>query len=108
MNLSARERVKRWWGLHIGQSYTHPDGHIELDFEGPAGINSRTDSDEVQQAKLARYEQRKAEQDHNASRMLGAGFLGLAAYWFAAEPVPLSHPIGTAATVALGFWMLRR
>lgn len=57
--LSPWQRIKRRLSL-LGGSYTHPDGHIELDFEGPAGIDSRDDSTELQSAKLAAYEQRQA------------------------------------------------
>uniref|UniRef100_A0A9E8CSX0 Uncharacterized protein n=1 Tax=Bosea sp. NBC_00436 TaxID=2969620 RepID=A0A9E8CSX0_9HYPH len=57
--LSPGQRIKRRLSL-LGGSYTHPDGHIELDFEGPAGIDGRNDSDELQAAKLAGYEQRQA------------------------------------------------
>jgi hypothetical protein len=56
-HLSAWQRIKRKISL-LGGSYVHPDGHIELDFEGPAGID-RNDSDEVQQAKLQSHENRQ-------------------------------------------------
>lgn len=57
--LSSWQRIKRRLALLRGH-YTHPDGHIELDFEGPAGIDSRNDSAELQATKLAAYEQRQA------------------------------------------------
>lgn len=58
-HLSPCQRVKRRVSL-LGGSYTHPDGHIELDFEAPAGIDGRNDSDELQRLKLASYERRQA------------------------------------------------
>lgn len=58
MYLSVWQRIKRRVGL-LGGSYTHPDGHIELDFEAPAGIDGRNDSEEVQAAKLQAYENKK-------------------------------------------------
>ena len=107
MELTAWQRIRRRLSL-MGGSYTHPDGHIELDFEEPAGINSRADSFEVQEAKLERWEQKKAARDRSSSHVAGAGFVGLGAYWFATEPIPMHHPIGTAMTVAFGLWLLRR
>lgn len=59
-HLSPWQRVRRRIAL-LGGSYTHPDGHIELDFEGPAGIDGRNDSSELQATKLARYERRQAD-----------------------------------------------
>jgi hypothetical protein len=58
MYLSPWQRIKRRVSL-LGGSYTHPDGHIELDFEAPAGIDSRNDSEEVQEAKLLAYERKR-------------------------------------------------
>jgi hypothetical protein len=57
-SLSWSQRIKRRISLW-GGSYTHPDGHIELDFEGPAGINGRSDSEKVQSDKLIAYETRQ-------------------------------------------------
>jgi hypothetical protein len=57
--LSSWQRIKRRLALLRGH-YAHPDGHIELDFEGPAGIDRRNDSSELQAAKLAAYEKRQA------------------------------------------------
>jgi hypothetical protein len=57
--LSPWQRIRRRLAL-LGGSYKHPDGHIELDFEGLAGIDSRNDSAELHAAKLAAYEQRQA------------------------------------------------
>jgi hypothetical protein len=56
--LSLSQRIKRRISLW-GGSYEHPDGHIELDFEEPAGIDSRTDSEKVQLEKLVAYEARQ-------------------------------------------------
>lgn len=56
--LSPWQRLVRKWKL-MGGSYTHPDGHIELDFEEPAGI-TRFDDEETQTRKLVAYEQRQA------------------------------------------------
>ena len=57
-NLSWQQRIKRKVSLW-GGSYKHPDGHLELDFESPAGINGRTDSDSLQTKKLIAYENRQ-------------------------------------------------
>jgi hypothetical protein len=56
--LSLSQRIKRRISLW-GDSYEHPDGHIELDFEGPAGIDGRTDGEKVQLEKLVAYETRQ-------------------------------------------------
>lgn len=58
-HLSPWQRVRRKVSLW-GGSYTHPDGHIELDFEGPAGIDGRHDSQEVQEARLDAWERKRS------------------------------------------------
>ncbi|MGE0235889.1 hypothetical protein [Methylocystis sp.] len=80
--LTLAQRVRRRIAL-LGGSYTHPDGQIELDFDEPAGIDIRNDSDEVQQAKLAAYERRKRA-DNQQVAMFVFGFLAgatLMHYW---------------------------
>ncbi len=52
--LSRLQRIKRRISL-LGGSYTHPDGTIELDIDAPAGVDPRTDSQEVIEEKFARY-----------------------------------------------------
>jgi hypothetical protein len=56
--LSFSQRIKRRVSLW-GGSYNHPDGHIELDFDEPAGIDGRTDSEKAQSDKLIAYETRQ-------------------------------------------------
>ncbi|MFG1278324.1 hypothetical protein [Xanthobacter autotrophicus] len=68
-HLTYRQRI--WRRLCLpGGSYKHPDGHIELDFDAPAEIDYRRDSQELQEAKLDAYEQRRA-----ASSALVAPFI---------------------------------
>ncbi|MCZ8107795.1 MAG: hypothetical protein O9972_59285 [Burkholderiales bacterium] len=74
-HLSPWQRIRRRVAL-LGGSYTHPDGHIELDFEGPAGIHGRNDSDEVQSAKLIAYEQRRAASSSKAWAFLAVVIVG--------------------------------
>jgi hypothetical protein len=57
-NLSWRQRIHRRVSL-LGGSYEHPDGHLELDFEEPAGIDGRNDSKQLQTQKLIAYEKRQ-------------------------------------------------
>jgi hypothetical protein len=57
-DLSWHQRIKRKVSLW-GGSYEHPDGHLELDFESPAGIDGRTDSESLQTKKLIAYENRQ-------------------------------------------------
>lgn len=53
-HLSIWQRIYRRIAL-LGGSYTHPDGTLELDFEEKAGIDPRSDSEEVQGRKLAAF-----------------------------------------------------
>jgi hypothetical protein len=58
-HLANGQRIKRRLSLFVQRSYTHPDGHIELNFEEPAGIN-REDDEETQEQKLLAYDREKA------------------------------------------------
>src|SRR5690349_6017366 len=78
-NLTFSQRVRRRLSLTFGSAYIHPDGGYELDFEAPAGIR-RSDSEEVQQEKLAAFERRKHERGVAWSRTVGSIVLGWAAY----------------------------
>jgi hypothetical protein len=74
MYLSPWQRIKRRVSL-LGGSYTHPDGHIELDFEVPAGIDGRNDSEEVQEAKLLAYENKRGINKLKATYLIIGGAL---------------------------------
>jgi hypothetical protein len=58
-HLTLWQRFRRRIAL-LGGSYTHPDGFIELDFEGPAEIDGRNDSDKLQETKLDNYHRRRS------------------------------------------------
>ena len=73
-HLSLWQRLKRRLSL-LGGSYTHPDGLIELDFEGPAGIDSRNDSDELQRAKLIAYENKQGIKKLKLTYLVAGGLL---------------------------------
>lgn len=78
--LTPLQRIHRRLSMFWQRAYTHPDGHIELDFEEPAGIDSRNDSDKVQEKKLARWEVLQAEKQGRIARISGALFVGLGIY----------------------------
>jgi len=107
-NLTFWQRVRRRLSLTFGSAYIHPDGGYELDFEAPAGIR-RSDSDEVQQEKLASYERRKHERGIAWSRTVGAAVLGWAAYTTADHiPGASDGALGLGVMVALGLYLLSR
>jgi hypothetical protein len=106
--LTPLQRAHRGLSLWFGSAYQHPDGKLELDFEAPAGINP-DDSEEIQRAKLARYEQRKHEGELARGRAAGALLIGFVVYKVAHRSEVLSpDAIGLGLMVAFGLYMLSR
>ena len=107
--LTPLQRLHRLWTFGTGSgAYTHPDGHIELDFEEAAGIDSRVDSEERQETLLVLYEQRKHQRELSGSRILGASILGMVAASLLNQlaGLPWGECAGYGVMVALGFYYL--
>lgn len=114
-NLSAGltfgQRLHRLWTFATGSgAYVHPDGHIELDFEEAAGIDSRVDSEERQETLLARYEERKHRREMSGARTVGAMVLGAVGTALLHQFAGLSWEEGAlyGASIAWGCHLLTR
>jgi hypothetical protein len=109
-DLTSGQRIHRLWTfLWGGGAYEHPDGHLELDFEEAAGIDSRNDPMHVQEDKLVAYERRKRQGDVSAGRIVGACMLGFVAYSFAGRVgVEGIDAAGWGVMTAFGLYLLTR
>lgn len=114
--LSLIQSIRRRFALS-GGSYTLPDGHIELDFEEPAGIDRRNDDLALQQAKLADYEERQARGQRDGLVFSAGMVAGLAFAWFIPSLPTLFPDVHWAVKAGLGvvawigvlalFWSVR-
>ena len=106
MKLTPWQRVKH--RLMWGGSYTHPDGYIEMDFDGVAGIN-RDDSEWERDAKFRVYQRRQAIRERDGAHLFGAGLIGLGTYFLASHlSFERWDAIGVAASMAVGAYFLSR
>jgi hypothetical protein len=107
-DLTLGQRCHRLWTfLCGGGAYEHPDGHLELDFEEAAGIDSRNDPMQVQEDKLVAYERRKHQGNVSAGRILGACLLGFIAYSFAGRVgIEGIDGVGLGVMTAYGLYLL--
>jgi hypothetical protein len=79
VNLTPWQHVKRRISL-LGGSYTHPDGHIELDIDAAAGVTRDDDSDTAYR-KFERYEARRAAKERTGNRAFGAMLVAIGIYY---------------------------
>jgi hypothetical protein len=107
--LTFGQRVQRRLSLWAGRPYTHPDGHIEQEFEEAAGINSRADPTDVQREKLFAYQRSKHQREIANARVGGAFALGFVAYLFAGRiGIDGGEQIVLAVLTTGGLWLLTR
>lgn len=107
--LTPAQRMRRRLNLWMGSPYKHPDGHIELEFEEAAGIDSRNDPMDVQHEKLFAHERRKHRRNIGFGRVVGACILGFIAYQFAGRVgIDGSDRTGLGLMTAYGLWLLTR